>query len=409
MVVQKRTRKRSFLIRLRKNQLQSTMLVLLRIAKLGVDILNTLLYLLWLTRVEGVGPVRQKELLRHFSSPLAVYNATRNRLREIAFLTEPKLSDTNIENILAARDLQPMENILAEAKKKNIQIITLNDDAYPSLLKEISDPPLILYVMGQLPDDDDPKVSIIGSRRCSEYGLTVARKLSEGLAGHHVTVVSGMARGIDSMAHKGALDAGGQTVAVLGCGTDICYPTENWGLRNRILTGGCVLSEYPPTTPPMQSFFPARNRIISGLSAVTVVVEAAKQSGTLITVSQALDQGRDVMAVPGNVTSKLSEGVNELIKDGAGVVTDYEDILRLLHIPMLHIPKRKVPETGSVRQPELAPDEKLVYDSIKFQPIYLDEISDKIDLEMQTIHYILTMLELKGCIEKLPGQRYIRL
>jgi DNA processing protein len=206
------------------------------------------------------------------------------------------------------------------------------------------------------------------------------------------------------MAHKGALDAPGLTIAVLGCGVDICYPSENWALRNRILSSGCIISEYPPGLPPQQGFFPARNRLISGLSVVTVVVEAAKRSGTLITVGEALEQGREVMAVPGNVTSLLSEGANQLIQEGAGVVTSYEDILRVLGVP-----ERKEQKIQKIRQIDLAPEEELVYDIIKYQPVSLEEIVDKLNLQAQTINYVLTMLELNGGVQKLLGQRYVRL
>ena len=287
-------------------------------------------------------------------------------------------------------------------EKKHISVITIKDSDYPTLLKQIHDPPIVLYIKGRLPDDIINKVGIIGSRRCSDYGRVVTRELSKNLARHNIAIVSGMARGIDSIAHRGALEAGGLTMAVLGCGIDICYPPENTKLMEEIIEKGCLISEYPPGTQPLACFFPVRNRIISGLSQVLVVTEAAKRSGTLITVNQALDQGRDVMAVPGSINSKLSEGPNELIRDGAGVVTSYKDILHTLNINTKE-------EVRQVTLDDLASEEKLVYDCIAFQPENFESIVDKCGLNAQTVNYILTMLELKGYLSKMPGQRYIKI
>jgi DNA processing protein len=218
-----------------------------------------------------------------------------------------------------------------------------------------------------------------------------------------------MAKGIDSMAHRGALEGGGPTVAVLGCGVDICYPAESRGLREDIIHNGCVVSEYPPGTTPIPAYFPARNRIISGFSQVIVVVEAAKKSGTWTTVDQALDQGRVVMAVPGSVLSKMSEGTNMLIREGAAPALTHEDILQMLGLSPL------LPETQKTaqKQPEtagnaLAPEEKVVYDSLTFEPVAFDQLAVSTQIPVSSLHYICTMLELKGFIKKIPGMRYIK-
>lgn len=357
------------------------------------------IYRLWLSGLHGIGSRKQNLLLECFGSARAVFYAPDGLLRSAAGLTE-----ANIRAVSETRDLNRMEALLRYMESKRIVFISSEHATFPALLKDIPDPPVGLYYIGQLPDDTQTHVAVIGSRRCSEYGLTVARILSKPLAKHGVVIVSGMARGIDSMAHKGALEGGGQTIAVLGCGVDICYPAENRALREDIIRSGCVLSEYPPGVTPIPAYFPARNRIISGLCAAVVVVEAAAQSGTLITVDQAQDQGREVMAVPGSIVGKLSEGTNKLIKEGALPVTSYEDILAALHVKPL--PEQAVKPVNA--GPALAPEEKLVYDSLTFEPVTFDELILKTNSQAHVIHYVCTMLELKGFIKKLPGLRYIR-
>jgi DNA processing protein len=214
-----------------------------------------------------------------------------------------------------------------------------------------------------------------------------------------------MAKGIDTSAHRGALGAGGKTVAVLGCGADICYPPENRSLYSQIIKNGCVVSEYPPGTKPFAHNFPMRNRIISGLSRAVVVVEAAERSGTLITVDQALEQGREVLAVPGNITSALSAGVNKLLQQGAGLVaTGYQDVLNAIGYEEIPLSQSQNPMPDL----QLAPDEKLVYDCIQFNPQSTETLALAAKLGVSEVMGLLTMLEIKGYIKKLPGQRYIR-
>ncbi|MCL2217482.1 MAG: DNA-protecting protein DprA, partial [Defluviitaleaceae bacterium] len=208
---------------------------------------------------------------------------------------------------------------------------------------------------------------------------------------------------VDSMAHRGALSGGGKTIAVLGCGADICYPAENRELREEIIKNGCIISEYPPGTTPQAFFFPARNRIISGLSCGIVVAEAGKKSGTLITVDQAMEQGREVFAVPGNISSKLSEGTNQLIRDGAFPVSDFEDILYALGIS----PAPDAPPEP-VKKSLLAPEEKRVYDSLDLNPVSFDMLAEITEIQPGRLHFICTGLEIKGLIRKLPGSRYVR-
>ena len=354
-------------------------------------------YLLWLSGIENLGGRRVLPLLERFGSAEAVCNASRDELKNCG------LNEQHINSVLQHNRTELTDEYARGLDTAGVNLVTINNSTYPALLREIFDPPVCLYVLGELPGDDAPKVSVIGSRRCSEYGLTVSRRMAKDLAANGVVVVSGMAKGIDSSAHIGALEGSGKTVAVLGCGVDVCYPAENKLLRERIINNGCVISEYPLKTPPMAYHFPARNRIISGLSLATVVIEAAERSGTLITAGQALEQGRDVFAVPGNVTSKLSRGTNALIKQGAALVEGSVDILNLLDIP--HGGDVKQATSGKT---DLKPEERVVYDMIGDEPVSVTDIMQKSGSQAQTVQYILTMLEIYGLVEKLSGTRYIR-
>jgi DNA processing protein len=357
------------------------------------------MYDLWLSTLFNFGSRKQNALLEHFGNAKNIFNAPADVLHNSFLLTE-----NNIKTLLASRDETLLKNFQNYMEKSSIQFFPRGHKNYPEILSIIPDPPVGLFVMGELPDIKYA-VALIGSRRCSEYGLSAARMLAKPMARHGVAVISGMARGIDSMAHKAALEGGGKTVAVLGCGVDVCYPPENRALRNEIIKNGCVVSEYPPGTEPHPSFFPARNRIISGLSSVVVVVEAGKKSGTLITVTQALEQSREVMAVPGNITSQLSNGTNNLILDGAAPVTCYEDILFMLGININEpTAKQLVLPDAAV----LAPDEKVVYDSLTFDPTSFDALLRVTGLAAHVLHYVTAMLEIKGFIKKLPGMRFIK-
>ena len=354
-------------------------------------------YMYWLATLHAIGSRKQNQLLTYFGSAKTAYEAPPDVYRSL-----PGFTENHIRTIFNNRDRANLEYGMEMLEKRKISFTYLGHDRYPSWLNEIPDPPVGLFFLGMLPPSDMPHVAIIGSRRCSEYGLNTARRFGSALARNDVTIVSGMARGIDSEAHRGALETG-LTAAVLGCGVDICYPAENRQLRDEIAEKGCVLSEYPPGVGPRAQHFPARNRIISGLSQIIVVIESGKKSGTLITVDQALEQGRDVMALPGNITNKYSEGTNSLIKQGAEPVCNYEDVLH-----MLGMDSNKKVQNNSKPRPDIATDEKLVYDSLASRPSTLDEIMIKTKGKAQTVQYVLTMLELKGYVKKLPGMRYIK-
>lgn len=284
-----------------------------------------------------------------------------------------------------------------------VTIITLWDQQnYPAALRTIYDPPALLYVLGTLPQQE--AFAIVGSRRASHVGRRLTTEISADLAARKITVVSGLARGIDSAAHQGALETG-RTVAVLGCGIDVVYPPENADLAQKIITQGAIISEYPPGTPPLAGHFPGRNRIISGLAKGVLIVEAAEKSGSLLTADFALDQGREVFAVPGQVYAKTSSGVNRLLKDGAHLVTEARDILEVLwpsasaDLPILAddpLPNR------------LSNNQLTVYQSLGEEALHIDELARKCSLTAMEVSAILLHLELEGGAEQLPGMRYVR-
>ncbi len=358
-------------------------------------------YLLWLVTVTGLGSRKIKALLDAFPCAEAIFTATAEELKKV-----DGISDRNISSIISSRKEEDITAFEKRLEADSIKFISINNAAYPWLLKQIFDPPAGLFVIGDMPDDSLPKVSVIGARRCSEYGLTVSKSLSRQLADNGIVIVSGMARGIDSMAHRGAIEGGGKTIAVLGCGVDICYPPENQTLRKDIIKHGCIISEFLPGTKPHPGNFPMRNRIISGLSQATIVTEASEKSGTLITADQALDQGRDVMAVPGNITSKLSHGTNNLIKQGCALVLSYEDVLNNMGLPK-NENNKKIKNNNNVTA-ALAPEEKVVYDNIGFEPVDFDRLMERLNCQAYTLTYMLSVLEIRGFITKLPGQRFIR-
>jgi len=357
-------------------------------------------YLMWLSCILKIGADKKNYLLDYFGSAKEIWDADRE---EIIYALK-SIKDCDLHTMFKTKDKKLMEKRLSELDKSGIKFIGVSENAYPEKLKGIHQPPVGLYVLGKLPDFNAHSVCIVGMRKRSPYGADAAYKFAKELAENGVIVISGMAEGIDSDAHRGALAGNGQTVAVFGNGVDICYPDFNGALKEKIIQNGCVISEYPPGTKPLPYRFPIRNRIMSGLSDAVVVVEAKKRSGSLITVSHALEQGKDIFAVPGNITSDRSEGTNGLLKQGAYVLTETKDILEVFGIEREEnnkINNKKINET-------LATDEKLVYDCICSKPISVDELFIKTKKDLNNLQYILTMLEIKGIIKKISGQKYIR-
>ncbi len=360
-------------------------------------------YLLWLSRIRGLSTQKQHELLEYFYSAENIFLATRVELQEVS-----NLNLKVINEIITNQHVEVIQTYIDELEKLNISYFTLNCEVYPKNLIDMIFPPLVIYYKGEIPKAD-LYISIIGSRRCTDYGKFVAHKFSKELAKENIVVISGMALGADTVAHLGCLEGGGKTIAVVGSGLDICYPKINEKLMAKIISNGCVMSEYPPGTPPVAGNFPLRNRIISALSDGLIVVEAAHRSGTMITVDYALEQGRTVFTVPGNITSKNSQGTNHLLRQGAIPLTDIKDILEEFSFKQEKIVNiQDEGELNKKLQATLTDDEIKVYKVLSFEPKTVDEITFLSKESIQTVLYLLTVLELKGAIKKINGQKYIR-
>jgi len=357
-------------------------------------------YLMWLSRIQGMGYKRVHLLIEHFGSATAIWKADPKE-----FFKVKSFGEMMANRIIVSKKEAVLEEWIAELEAKEIRFLSVYHPRYPYLLREIADPPVGIYIKGVLPENERNMVSIVGARRCSRYGADIAYRISKDLAKVNIVVVSGMAMGIDAKAHQGVLDGGGQTIAVLGCGVDVCYPEENRKVMERIIENGCLLSEFPPGTKAIPQNFPRRNRIIGGLSPMTVVVEAGKRSGTLITADQALENGRDVYVVPGNITSAYSKGTNDLIKQGCPIVTEYQDIL--LAFGITYNERERVNFTKKIVG-DLSWQEKLVYQQMSQESKTAEELCEILSLPIQTVQYALTLLELAGHIIKQPQSGYIR-
>ena len=290
-------------------------------------------------------------------------------------------------------------------EKVGIKMVVITDPEYPTLLKEIANPPYIIYTRGNLDLNSAPMISIVGSRKFTAYGSQVASTFAKDLARAGIIVVSGMALGIDAIAHQGTLSAGGQTVAVLGDGLDdeSIHPKNNFNLAKDIMENGALVSEFPFGTPPLAFNFPTRNRIIAGLSLGTLVVEAGEKSGTLITSSLALEFNREVFAVPGSIFSTQSLGTNDLIKKGAKVVTSVKDILEELNLGTNQIPKPILPKNFE------SDEEKIIMSLLSTEPVHIDNISKLSKLSVSQVSSCLSMMEIKGYVKNIGGQNYISL
>lgn len=364
--------------------------------------MEDLKYWLWLNSINDVGPVRARALLDVFKSPQRVWAASKNKLLKAEGIGE--LTADIITSGKNEEQLNFFEKEITKIQKSNIDIITLYDKEYPANLRNIYSAPTIFYKRGNLISADSLSIAIVGSRNATTYGLKIAYDLAKALANRGITIVSGLARGIDTQAHKGALDGGGRTIAVLGCGLDVIYPPENKKLYNDITDRGAVISEFPLGTIPDARNFPQRNRIISGIAKGTVIVEANKKSGSLITADFALEQNREVFAVPGSIYSRFSEGTNNLIKDGAKVVTCVEDILEELKITYID-GNEKFDESIAEK---LSGEENQVYQIMSYEPLHLENLALKTGFPISRVNTIITMLELKGIIKQLPGKQFVK-
>ena len=354
-------------------------------------------YLLWLSRSLNQNGRKIYHILGHFGKAGEVYASTDEMIASIGGISEKDLKSL-------AEGKEKLPAWIEENVKADVKYVGITDKAYPRLLKETYDPPALIYYKGTLPSEDDVCIAMIGARRCSEYGAQTAYSLSKDISKEGFTVVSGMASGIDSMSHKGALAGGGKTIAILGFGHNHCYPAENRSLMEKIASNGCLISEYPPETAPMNFMFVRRNRIIAGISEGIIVLEAARKSGTLSTVDFALECGRTVMAVPSNITSKTGEGTNDLIKQGCAVVTCAEDVC----FEFGRFKEEKAEEDFNEATEGLDEDEIKVYKCIGKEPVGIEYIKAESGLSFQDVQYVLAMLEINGAVTKLPGERYIK-
>lgn len=356
------------------------------------------LYWIGLKAVAGVGNVTFRRLLERFDSPRAALSASPEELAGVRGVT-PAIVDA-----IRGGAWRPFaEEECRRLRESGARLMTFISADYPKSLFEIPDPPPFLYVRGELLSRE-PAIAIVGSRRGTSYGLLTTGRLAEGLARHGVAVVSGMARGVDTAAHKGALAAGGRTVGVLGCGIDRVYPPENRKLFDEMAAKGGLVSEFPLGTLPLAENFPRRNRIISGLSRGVLVVEAAEKSGSLITAQYALEHGRDVFAVPGNVTYASCKGSNRLIKQGAKLVDCVEDILE--ELPGYGVQAAETPTWAGPRAFALTPKEAAIYELLARSPLHIDDIISQTELTAGEVSSMLLHLELKGAVTPLPGMHY---
>lgn len=365
------------------------------------DLLNStsphLKYWLGFNLVDGLGPAKVQALLERFGNPEAAWHAAELDLARLG------LDSRSLKNFLKSRSSLNLDAELAKVNAKGVKLIPFGSDTYPHCLKEIPAPPVVLYVWGDLHDADRQALAIVGTRRLTAYGRQMARELAQGLARSGITVISGLARGIDTEAHHAALDAGGRTLAVLGSGLDFIYPPENRDLVDRILASGqgAIISEYPLATKPQGKNFPPRNRIISGLSLGTIVVEGAIKSGALITARYAVEQNREVFAVPGFVNSPASAGPNRLIQQGAKLITCVEDVLEEIQVEqVIH------QQAFQMALPESA-EEAALLPVLSGEPKHIDELAKLSGLPSSQVSSTLTLLELKGMVQHVGGMKYV--
>lgn len=353
-------------------------------------------YWLGFNLVPRIGPVRLRALVHYFGDVEAAWHADASSLRAAG------LAQDALDRLITLRPRLDLDAALARVTALGLRVLTWESADYPPLLRNIAQPPPVIYVKGAVAQADEFAVAVVGTRHASAYGKEVARRLARGLAENGVTVVSGLALGIDGIAHRAALDTGGRTLAVLACGLDSVYPASHRELAERIVAAGALISDYPVGTRPEAANFPPRNRLISGLSLGTLVVEAGIKSGALITVRFALEQGRETFAVPGNIYNKTSSGTNALIQAGeAKLVTSVSDILEELNLTMVsqHTEVREiVPET---------PEERALLAHVGPEPVHLDELVRSSGMPTAIVSSTLVMMELKGMVRRVDNTSYV--
>ena len=353
-----------------------------------------------LNLVEGLKSIHRAALIRTFGSAENVFRQT-----EMDLMAGSEIRQDQAQKIVRF-DFRLAEREIANAERLGVKIVTFADGSYPELLKSIPDPPVVLYIRGERKDDEVP-VALVGSRKATPYGLNVTQSLARDLGKIGITIVSGLARGVDASAHHAALDSGGRTLAVLGSGVDVIYPSEHKMLAEKICHSGALISEFPLGSPPNRDNFPVRNRIISGLSYLVVVIEASDKSGSLITARMAAEQGREVLAVPGSVFNEQSRGCHSLIKDGASLVRNWQDVIA-------ELPQKLSNAFANQKQEKetdhLTEDEKSIIALLSFErPSHVDQIAEKAGIRAQEILGTLVNLELKNYITQIPGKNFLRI
>ena len=352
-------------------------------------------YWVGFTLIKGIGAVRLQALIHHFGDLESAWRA------DPADLAEAGLGAKVIERVIQAREKVELEKIWEQIARQGIKILTWEDEAYPSRLKEIDQPPPVLYVRGEYLPEDVFAVALVGTRRVTPYGRQITEEIAGFLAANGMTVVSGLARGVDAIAHTAALKAGGRTVGILGSGVDKIYPPEHRALAEQMMERGAIISDYAPGTPPEASNFPPRNRIISGLSLAVVVVEAGETSGALITAEFAAEQGREVFAVPGSILAPQSKGTNKLIQQGALPLLNASDLMQALNLT-------RVGEQKAARKalPADAVEAQLLT-VLSEQPVHVDELRNQTGLPIEKVSATLTLMELKGMVRQVGGMHYV--
>jgi DNA processing protein len=345
--------------------------------------------------IKGIGAVRMQALIQYFGDLEIAWKATP------ADLAHAGLGSKVIERVIQARGQVDLEKLWKKIESQNIYILTWEDDSYPQRLKEIDQPPPVLYIRGEYLPDDLFAVAIVGTRRVTPYGRQITEELSSFLAVNGITVISGLARGVDAIAHQTALKAGGRTIGVLGSGVDKIYPPEHRALAEKMMGHGAIISDYAPGTPPDATNFPPRNRIISGLSLAVVVVEAGETSGALITAEFAAEQGREIFAVPGSILAPQSKGTNKLIQNGALPLLSVDDLMQALDLTRMgkHKAARKnIPADET---------EALLMNALGVEPLHVDEIRNQTELPIEKVSATLALMELKGMVRQVGGMKYV--
>lgn len=345
--------------------------------------------------IKGIGAVRMQALIQHFGDLELAWKAAP------ADLVQAGLAGKVIERILQARETVDLEKLWEKIESQGIKVLTWQDESYPNRLKEIDQPPPVLYIRGEYLPDDLFAVAIVGTRRVTAYGRQITEELSSFLAANGITVISGLARGVDAVAHQSTLRAGGRTIAVLGSGVDKIYPPEHRRLAEDMMERGALVSDYSPGTPPDASNFPPRNRIISGLSLAVVVIEAGETSGALITAEFAAEQGREVFAVPGSILAPQSKGTNKLIQKGALPLLSVDDLMQVLDLTRVGEQKaaRKVIPTDET--------EARLMSVLGSEPLHVDEIRNQAELPIEKVSATLALMELKGMVRQVGGMNYV--